>query len=174
MLVDAVLFGLLYLVGLGLFLRFRRGPSTGRLSRFVDRAVFDFHRNRDLPALIRNSPVVAPVLLLMLLPVILLFVALFGSGTGPNWPHWARSLVVWLTAAYVCLTLGVFLVLSYRPPSRLTPRWLRESDRAANWSPPRPDRFDRIWLLLGVVSLLLVPVYVVVAVIGATSNTPGL
>jgi hypothetical protein len=125
----------------------RRG--RGRRAR---RAALDLYRRYEQPAVIRNSWIVMPVLAGGFIPL-LVVVAPLVLGITVTLPIRLQYLVMFGTLSYAFLFFGTVLVLLYRPPRWLVPGWIIEDDRRTGWIPPRPDLFDRAFLLFGLVLL---------------------
>lgn len=163
----AILIGL-YAIGTALAIAFRRGPTER-----VRRSFLGTYRNGDLPRILRNGWMWFPILWGLLLPAILIVAILFGQGSPPDWPHWARSALVWGLSSYAALAMGISLVLAYRPPRWLVPQWLQNQDMLDRYVTPPPDWFDRTFLGIGIVFLIGCPVFAVYGVFGML-GTPGL
>jgi hypothetical protein len=107
----------------------------------------ELYRRSDQPALFRNLPIVMPLLSVAIAPVVAILIPIPISLSSPRW---LMDLVFFGTGSYAFLVIGTVLVLLYRPPRWLVPRWLAEDDRRSGYRPPAPDLFDRAWLVVGV------------------------
>src|SRR3954469_5960355 len=150
--VDWALLVIATLVSLWMSLRFRDGPAGAgvRIARMT-RRLAGIYRSVDQPAVIRNLPVVMPVIACGALPAVLLIAPMALSITSSIvLAKWALNLIALGGIAYVFLVTGGSLALLYRPPAWLTPSWLAEEDGRLGYPAPRAGWFDRLFLLIGV------------------------
>ena len=119
-------------------LRFRRG---------VPSVVAIYWSGMPGTGLFRSAPLLAiPFAPLFVAWLILAGLVVTGSDLTA-WPHWARSIAVWGSFAYLFGVMGLALVASYAPPRWLLPDWLKEAGARS----PRPKRnwFDYATLIGG-------------------------
>lgn len=123
--------------------RFRRGETR----TYVDR-----YRDRDKPAVLRNSPLLQP----FVTPIVLAY--LFGAAAAyfVGWP--GSNPTVADAVVYIVLFLGLFVALGFapmvliQPPDWLVPKWLAEEDKQIGWVAPPLRLFDQVAVGFGLVS----------------------
>lgn len=125
-------------------LALRRGPI---------RVYLVWYRNADLPAVIRNVPIVAPYVGAFVLPFALLATPFALGAWGPPTARSLQGFLVLGTAAWGVLAGGSGIALGSLLPLRLLPAWLREDDRRIGFA-PMADWFDKATLVLGVLLLI--------------------
>ena len=126
---------------------------SGRSAR-VRRPGLRSYRRTELPAYLRNLWIVMPIMSGGFFPLgIELFVVL-RLPIAVGVPRWLGDLIVYGSIAYALLLFGSVLILTYRPPKWLIPKWLLEDDRLVGYNPPAPELFDRAWALMGVVFVI--------------------
>jgi hypothetical protein len=148
---------------------FRRG----RPERWSRRMAQIWYRNPLFSEVARNSVLVMPLTGVLLLPFAIGAWLTFWSPTPPDWPHWARSLSAWGLLSYLSFVVGSSILIAYRRPTRLVPRWLEEDNRRASWISPRPGWSDRFLLVIGI-GFLVLGVTFIAAAYGGMTGTRGL
>lgn len=124
-------------------LRFRRGEA---------RTYIDGYRDRNKPAVLRNSPLLQPFLSAIGLAYLFGAAAAYFMGWPGSNPRVADAVV------YVVLFLGLFVALGFaplvliKPPSWLVPKWLAEEDVQLGWAPPPLRLFDQVAVGFGLMS----------------------
>jgi hypothetical protein len=133
----------LCLAGFVAGLRFRQGTSRPA-------AYLRSYRNADLPASIRNLPIVLPLLTGLLLPSLLLLSAkvFLESFIDLDLPDPIIGFLLLVSFGLLFLGVGTTASLSFRPPRRLMPDWLVEEDARIGFRSPDPDRFDKLMFIL--------------------------
>lgn len=126
-------------------IRFRRGSGSKVFLRW--------YRNPDMPAIWRGVSAVEPLITAWLLPPVVLATAVAagaGSLVGPL-PDRIVGLLAFGGGAWFLLVIGGGIVIGYRPPTRLLPRWLVADDERAGYRPAPPGLFDKaVLILLGI------------------------
>lgn len=137
-------------------LRFRAG----------NRRLLGLYRDRNMPNMVRNLPLVAPVIGLGALPLLILVAPYFlGIRLPPSMAALDRLLAIG-AGAYLLLGFAVGVWLLYRPPRRLIPHWVESDDRLTGFTPPDPDWFDKLMVGFGMISVAAGILLLVMGVLG--------
>jgi hypothetical protein len=140
--VEAPLILLVACVALINGIRFRRGSGP--------RIYLRWYRDPQLPAVWRNSLAMEPfVTSLLLPPLVLLTTFAFGAGSliGPL-PDRIVGLIFFGGFGWFFLAMGIGILISYRPPARLMPRWLVGDDERVGYRPASAGRFDKLLVIV--------------------------
>lgn len=137
-------------IALGAFLAW----SGNRLWHGQDRSLLRNYRDGRSTAIIRNGKLAD-------LPIgVMLMMLGFASAPFVLFPglvadRTLRGALLLSGLAWVALTAGAYLVLTFRPPEWMVPPWLREDDQQTGFVTPTPTWFDKGLLVLGVLQFII-------------------
>jgi hypothetical protein len=128
-------------------IRFRGGRSPRSVA---------LYRNPAFPASFRNLPLIWPLVVTGAIPLLILSAPrAFGIQLLSELPRRPQSFLLGVLLAMLFGSLGLILVIGLRVPRRLIPGWLREDDERLQFRPPKPDWFDVILLVVGVIGVIV-------------------